>query len=322
MAESEDQLKQLQNLIDIDKMLCSPFHHPTLEEMADKLGVNTRTVNRYIARMRKIFNAPIVSYKDNSRYVYKYSDNTFSLTDISINQDEANALIFARELLQSIPLTNIYDGAVKGLNSLILRAKHFNIDGTHFLHDKIIFATDTSKAAHRSDLQALEQVLREAFEKNLPVRFAIAETAEDIPPREEVFYPLFLTSFHGGWYVLAVKNALGTSEKMNYKLPEKLTENDFELIDFYQISEAKIISLFKERNNPDLIARHEKSSSYAPAASISYNDSGFPILSFAFWFLDYSINIGYLCNQETGKMEMINPISPLKMVWKDGEEWM
>lgn len=322
MAETEDQLKQLQNLIEIDKMLCSPFHHPTIEEIADRLCVNTRTVGRYIARMRSIFSAPIVSFREGNKYVYKYSDDTFSLTDISINQNEANALIFARELLQSIPLTEFYDGAVKGLNSLILRAKHFKFDDNHFLQDKIIFTTDVAKAAKRSDLKALEQVLCEAFEKNLPVRFAIDETGEDIPPREEVFYPLFLTSFHGSWYILVVKNALGLSEKMNYKLPERLTEHDFELIDFYQISSAKIIALFKERSNPELIARHENSSSYAPAASIIYNDSGLPVLSFTFWFLGYSINLGYFYNTESGKMELVNPIAPLKMVYKEGEEWI
>ena len=56
--------------------------------------------------------------------------------------------------------------------------------------------------------------------------------------------------------------------------------------------------------------------------TLIYNDAGLPVLAFTFWFLGYSINLGYWYNPETGKMELVNPYAPLKMVYKEGEEWI
>ena len=310
-------LNQLQHIIDIDQML-HRLSKPTLKEISAKIGLDDRSTRRYLKMMKENFGAPIRSYRNGDRYEYDYSDSNYSFMDITISQEEANALITARQLLQSIPLPGFYSKTLEGLNNLITRAERFNkIDGLE-LHDKIVFTTDCVKASTRSDLKALENILYEAFLKNLPVRFAFTESAEDIPPHEEVYYPLLLTSYHGTWYILSVKNALGPSEKMKYKLPPKLTENDFELIHFYDIVDSKIIALAKDRELPEVIANHENTFSYCPPADITYDDDGYPVLSFGFWFMDYRVDIEYRYNQDNGKVEQFKR-GPFKSVYKNGE---
>jgi len=310
-------LKQLQHIIDIDQML-HRMEKPTIKELSAKIGLDDRTTRRYLKMMKENFGAPIRSYRNSNRYEYDYSDPNYSFMDITISQEEANALISARQLLQSIPLTSFYEKTLKGLNNLIARAQRYNkVEGLE-LHDKIVFTTDCTKASSRSDLKSLEAILYEALQKNLPVRFTYTETWEDDSSYEEVYYPLLLSSYHGTWYILAIKNALGPSEKMSYKLPKELTENDFELIHFYDIADAKIIALAKDRELPEIIATHENAFSYCPPAAINYDDDGYPILSFNFWFKDYHITLNYRYNLDTGKIELFQ-YGPLKMVCKNGE---
>lgn len=316
-SDENKYLIQLQHIIDIDSML-HKLQKPTLKELSTKIQLDDRSTSRYLKMMKESFGAPIRSYRNGERYEYDYSDPNYSFMDITISQNEANALIAARQLIQSIPLPGFYSKTIEGLNNLITRAERFNkIEGLE-LHDKIVFTTDCLKASTRSDLKALESILCEAFQKNLPVRFAFTESAEDIPPHEEVYYPLLLTSYHGTWYVLTIKNALGPSEKMKYKLPTELTENDFELIHFYDIVDAKIIALAKDRELPEIIASHKNAFSYCPPADITYDDDGYPVLSFGFWFMDYRVDIEYRYNLDTGKVEQFRRI-PFKSVYKNGE---
>lgn len=310
-------LNQLQHIIDIDQML-HRLSKPTLKEISAKIGLDDRSTRRYLKMMKENFGAPIRSYRNGDRYEYDYSDPNYSFMDITISQEEANALITARQLLQSIPLPGFYENTLKGLNNLIARAQRYNKTEGLELHDKIVFSTDCTKASSRSDLKALETILYEALQKNLPVRFTYNDTWEDVPPHEEVYYPILLSSYHGTWYILAIKNALGPSEKMRYKLPEELTEKDFELIHFYDIADAKIIALAKDRELPEVIATHENAFSYCPPASINYDDDGFPILSFGFWFKDYRVDLNYRYNLDTGKIELFQ-YGPFKMVCKNWE---
>lgn len=310
-------LNQLQHIIDIDIML-HKLQKPTLKELSAKIELDDRSTSRYLKMMKETFGAPIRSYRNRDRYEYDYSDPNYSFMDIAISQEEANALISARQLLQSIPLPSFYENTLKGLNNLIARAQRYNKTDGLELHDKIVFTTDCMKASPRSDLKSLEAILYEAFQKNLPVRFAYTESTEDISPHEEVYYPLLLSSYHGTWYILAIKNALGSSEKMRYKLPAELTEGDFELIPFYDIVDAKIIALAKDRELPEIIASHENAFSYCPPADITYDDDGIPVLSFGFWFMDYRVDLNYRYNLDTGKVELFQR-GPLKMVCKNGE---
>ena len=314
MKDEKKYFNQLLHLIDIDRMLHSE-RKPTLKEMSEKLGVDGRTVSRYLRAMKDNFDAPIHSVIHGSRYEYEYSDSTYSLMDITISIQEANALISARYLLQSIPLQNFYSKTIEGLDGLIARAIKYNKGEGLELQDKIVIASDSYKAPPREDMKFLELTLCEALQKNLPVRFSFIENGEDVPPHEEVYYPLLLTSFHGSWYILAVKNALGAAAKLKFKLPDVLNENDFELINFYDITEAKIIALSKERELPELIAQHENTSSYSRPAQITYDEDERPVLCFGFWFMEYRVDLEYRINPNNGKLELYRE-NPFGMVGK------
>jgi hypothetical protein len=301
--KSEEEI--LKRLIDLDRLLRSQSKL-TLQEIADKLNVTTRTVLRDFNIFKDIFNSTVINEKNGSRYEYRYADENFAFSDISLTEEEAFALQDARQLLQSLPLHEFYSKTLRGLDMLLERSKRFtNCEERHF-KDKIIFTTDNSKAPTRPDLKPIEAVLHEALEKNLPVRISFhSPTGEDII-YEENFYPLLLVSFLGTWFLLAVKNASKSTDMFSYELPDELREEDFALLNYYDFTAARIISTSKERMMPEYYLKNENTVTHgAVPASMTYDENFRPILSFAFWFMDYRIELEYSPNSDTGRIEMI-----------------
>lgn len=302
--KSEEEI--LKRLIDLDRLLRSQSKL-TLQEIADKLNVTTRTVLRDFNIFKDIFNSTVINEKNGSRYEYRYADENFAFSDISLTEEEAFALQNARQFLQSLPLHDFYSKTLRGLDMLLERSKRFNNYEERHFKDKIIFTTDNSKAPKRPDLKVIEDVLHEALEKNLPVRISFhSPTGEDII-YEENFYPLLLVSFLGTWFLLAAKNASKSKDSFSYELPDELREEDFALLNFYDFTAARIIATSKERMLPEYYLKHENTVTHGSLpASLTYDENFRPILSFAFWFMDYRIELEYSPNPDTGRIEMIH----------------
>lgn len=302
--KSEEEI--LKRFIDLDRLLRSQSKL-TLQEIADKLHVTTRTVLRDFMLFKKLFNSTVINEKNGSRYEYRYADENFAFSDISLTEEEAFALQNARQLLQSLPLHEFYSKTLRGLDMLLERSKRFNNYEERHFKDKIIFTTDQSRKIPRPDLKVTEDVLHEALEKNLPVRISYrSPTGEDII-YEENFYPLLLVSFLGTWFLLAVKNASKSKDSFSYELPDELREEDFALLNFYDFTSARIISTSKERMLPEYYLKHENTVTHgAVPASLTYDENFHPILSFGFWFTDYRIELEYSPNPDTGRIEMIH----------------
>ena len=301
----KEDLTKLKRLFQIDRLLRAGKKR-TLKEIAEICGVTTRTIIRDFETLEQDFNAKPIYTQNGKRYEYAYEDEHFSLSDISITEEEAFALQRTKQLLKTLPLPKFYERTVRGLESLLERAERFNdVEERHF-KDKVIFATDLDNAPPRPDLEQVESVLQEALEKNLPVRIAYrSPTGEDII-MEENYYPLLLTNFLGTWYVLAVKNAAVSKDPFAYQLPEKLSQTDFALLNFYDVTELKIIANSKERLLPEFIVRHENTVTHgANPAFLTYDDEFHPILTFAFWFMDYRVELDYQKNPDTGRIEQI-----------------
>lgn len=305
---------KLKRLFQIDKLLRAD-KKLTLKEIAQKCGVTTRTILRNFETLVEEFGADISFIQNGNRYEYRYKNEKFSLSDISITEEEAFAIQRTRELLKSLPLPKFYERTLKGLESLMERSSRFNnVEERHF-KDKIVFATDIDNAPVRPDLEKIENVLQEALEKNLPVRISYCSpTGEEIYIVEN-YYPLLLTNFLGSWYLLAVKNKSESKDTFSYKLPEQLSENDFALLNFYDFTGIKIIANSKERFLPELISRHENSVTHGSIpASLTYDDDMHPILCFGFWFMDKRIELEYQKNPDTGIIEQIHRL-PLEGVF-------
>ena len=313
--KSEEEI--LKRLIDLDRLLRSQSKL-TLQEIADKLNVTTRTVLRDFMLFKKLFNSPVINEKNGSRYEYRYADENFAFSDISLTEEEAFALQNARQLLQSLPLHEFYSKTLRGLDMLLERSKRFNNCEERHFKDKIIFTTDQSRKIPRPDLKVTEDVLHEALEKNLPVRISCrSPTGEDII-YEENFYPLLLVSFLGTWFLLTVKNASKSKDSFSYELPDELREEDFSLLNFYDFTAARIISTSKERMLPEYYLKHENTVTHGSLpASLTYDEKYRPILSFGFWFMDYRIDLEFSPNPDTGRIEMIHRL-PFRGVEKLG----
>lgn len=296
----------LQRLIELDQLLRSP-RKLTLLEIADKLKVNSRTVPRYFKNLEKVFKGKVINEKNGTRYEYRYADEKCELSDVSITEEEAFALQNAKQLLQSLPLPDFYSKTLKGLDSLLDRAKRFNNCEERHFKDKIILTTDNSKAPSHPDLKVIESVLHEALEKNLPLRISFRSPTEEDIVYEENFYPLLFVSFLGTWFLLTVKNASKSKDSFSYELPDELREEDFSLLNFYDFTAARIISTSKERMLPEYYLKHENTVTHgAVPASLTYDENFRPILSFGFWFMDYRIELEYSPNPDTGRIEMIH----------------
>jgi hypothetical protein len=110
----------------------------------------------------------------------------------------------------------------------------------------------------------------------------------------------------GTWFLLAIKNASKLNDVFKYELPSELREEDFALLNFYDFTSAKIIAISKERMLPEYYLKHENTVTHgAVPASLTYDENFRPILSFAFWFMDYRIELEYSPNSDTGRIEMI-----------------
>ena len=184
-SDENKYLIQLQHIIDIDTML-HKMQKPTLKELSAKIELDDRSTSRYLKMMKESFGAPIRSYRNGERYEYDYADPNYTFMDITISQNEANALIAARQLIQSIPLPGFYSKTLEGLNNLITRAERFNkIEGLE-LHDKIVFIGEVQSTGTAYPL-ALKDGFLYTCSHHMITKYTVqdkklvaAETAEEI----------------------------------------------------------------------------------------------------------------------------------------------
>ena len=127
MKDKKDEISRLKRLFQIDKLLRAD-KKLTLKEIAQKCGVTTRTILRNFETLVEEFGADISFIQNGNRYEYRYKNEKFSLSDISITEEEAFAIQRTRELLKSLPLPKFYERTLKGLESLMERSSRYNRD--------------------------------------------------------------------------------------------------------------------------------------------------------------------------------------------------
>lgn len=126
--------------------------YPSMGKLAALLEVNARTILRDISFMRDSLNAPIEYDKQKKGYFYTSPD--FTISDISLDTNEALALLLNGKLtLQFLWGTNLFDRVRHGMESLEKRAAIYDSPLNKELASRIQFALETSPFSIKPELE-------------------------------------------------------------------------------------------------------------------------------------------------------------------------
>ena len=108
----------------IDGCLTNTMHpYPTLEYLKEKIeqqldtSISISMLNKDLAAMKQLYNAPIVY--DKARAGYAYSDPDFSIAEFPLTVEEREALDISTALLQQIRGTKIFQQFENAINKVI-----------------------------------------------------------------------------------------------------------------------------------------------------------------------------------------------------------
>ena len=108
----------------IDGCLTNTMHpYPTLEYLQEKIeqqldtSISISMLNKDLAAMKQLYNAPIVY--DKARGGYAYSDTDFSIAEFPLTVEEREALDISTALLQQIRGTKIFQQFENAINKVI-----------------------------------------------------------------------------------------------------------------------------------------------------------------------------------------------------------
>lgn len=189
----------------IDQMINntrSPF--PTLEMFAERcsgilgVDVSTSTIEKDLRAMREPaprgYSAPIVYSKTEKGYAY--GEVGYSISDLSLKEDEWRALQFASQLLyqyKDVPVFENFKNAIERINARF----GLGIDGSDQLIEEVV---SFEKAIENQGMEWIE-LIYEAIKDNKAVNFEY----QNIYKKERKVYqlvPYLLKEHRNRWYVI------------------------------------------------------------------------------------------------------------------------
>lgn len=157
-----------------------------------QIDVSKRTVQLDIQMMRSDklgYNAPIVVY---DKKYYKYEDDSFTITDIPINENDMNVLSETVEMLKQFKDFSLFaelGGIIQRLEDKIYTEKS---------HQPAIIHLDKNEK-----LKGLEHldVLYQAIIKKIVLKITY-KSFKAHEPSEVIFHPFILKEFNNRWFVV------------------------------------------------------------------------------------------------------------------------
>lgn len=171
---------------------------PNVPDLARRLEVSRRTIERDIEYLRDVFGAPIVY--DRRRNGYRYTDDTFTLPGFQLSEDEAAALMISAKLLsefENTPMAALAQRVMVRLAQLL--PEQLYVDASAF-SEALLFAprarTHESKVSHEVFTLLQQGILKR---RRLSIQYFSghrrADTLRQIDP-----YCLYYGD--GSWYVI------------------------------------------------------------------------------------------------------------------------
>lgn len=196
---------QFDRLLIIDNLLRNK-KYPTTKELAEKLELSERQVQRLIKMMIDEFNAPIV--KDGHENGFCYGLEGFSITNISYDENETFALQvcsnFAKRTLRG---SEIYKKLDKGLSTLQNFAESYDTSEGVKLANRVQFAIKTNPIGHniRSNQKNLEDILLNAIKEGQLIRISVRSWKDDAIHQETIL-PILVSMYSDfSWVLVYIK---------------------------------------------------------------------------------------------------------------------
>lgn len=228
----------------IDKCLQNHYRKWTLNNLIEAcsdalyeyegrdVNVSKRTIQLDIQLMRSDklgYNAPIIVY---DKKYYKYEDESFSITNIPLNETDMNVLSETVEMLKQFKDFSLFSelgGIIHRLEDKIYTEK------TH--QPAIIHLDKNENLKGLNFLDTLYQAIIKKIVLKISYQSFSARNASDF-----VFHPFILKEFNNRWFVVGKKNneekvltlALDRIEEIDFDLLVDYTRERFDADEFYK----------------------------------------------------------------------------------------
>ena len=228
----------------IDKCLQNHYRKWTLNNLIEAcsdalyeyegrdVNVSKRTIQLDIQLMRSDklgYNAPIIVY---DKKYYKYEDESFSITNIPLNETDMNVLSETVEMLKQFKDFSLFSelgGIIHRLEDKIYTEK------TH--QPAIIHLDKNENLKGLNFLDTLYQAIIKKIVLKISYQSFSARNASDF-----VFHPFILKEFNNRWFVVGKKNneekvltlALDRIEEIDFDLSVDYTRERFDADEFYK----------------------------------------------------------------------------------------
>jgi len=228
----------------IDKCLQNHYRQWTLNNLIEacsdslyeyegrSVNISKRTIQLDIQLMRSDklgYNAPIIVY---DKKYYKYEDESFSITDIPLNETDMNVLSETVEMLKQFKDFSLFSelgGIINRLEDKIYTEK---------THQPAIIHLDKNE-----NLKGLNHLdtLYQAIIKKITLKITY-QSFSARSPSVLIFHPFILKEFNNRWFVVGKKNeeekiltlALDRIEKIDFDLSVDFINESFDADEFYK----------------------------------------------------------------------------------------
>ena len=188
----------------IDSCLTNKQHkYPDLQYIRDRIeeqlmdDISESMLNKDLAEMKRMFNAPIKF--DKNKGGYYYSEEIFSLKEFPLTNEEVSALDYSTALLQNLKGTKLFDQFENAINKIIEGYRVSKIIGKS--ERQLIQVEEPVKTGGN---EWLELLLRAIVSKQTIKVVYARYGGQD---KTHILSPYFVKEYHNRWYVV------GYSEK-------------------------------------------------------------------------------------------------------------
>ena len=241
---------QYVNVLKIDEMIRNKIY-PSVKKITRELELSERQVLRLIKDLKTNYNAPIEYDREKKGYCYLLDG--FSVSDISLNEDETFALQVCNSFLSRVfGGSKIYKRINDGLLSLQHRAEVYDNEEGKALADRIHFATETTNMGY--DLFYKQNDFETLLFDSIKSGRILKVTRRNWESRElqqEVVLPLLVVMHEGfSWLLFCLKYSAFTDDLKTVDMEL----NNFELIPFNEIT---AINIYKNAHAKSVFVKND-----------------------------------------------------------------
>ena len=270
---------QYLNALRIDEMIRNGSY-PSVPKIMRELELSERQVLRIIKDMKANYNAPIEYDRDRKGYCYLLDG--FSISDISLNENES----FALQVCNSFALkvfggSKLFGRLYKGLSSLQHRAELFDNDEGKALAERVHFAIGTTNMGFElyQKQDNFEDLLFDSI-KNGQILKLTKKCWESRELQQEIVLPIMVVMHEGfSWLLFYLKFSAFSDDlkfvNLNLTNFGVIPFNDITAINIYKDDHAKTVHI---KNNFSFPGNTAADSTSEPTLEGAYERKGIGIL--------------------------------------------